>query len=159
MFSSIPKGGFQATLFEGFENEDTITIFELARLFKRLSGRQTGEPLKLARFAIEPEESKTIEYNEFREATIKMVSEKLENRIGKYHIFDSTKEKKIIKSIRKKIAQQIGFIGILFNFHRGGARNHKIIQICDPSATLKYEIQEKANRIHDINYVQGFERH
>ena len=69
-----------------------ISVYELSRVFKRLSGKPKGEPIKLARFLIETSET---EYDMFVETKIGMVCDKLSELLGPYFVFNEQREAEI----------------------------------------------------------------
>jgi hypothetical protein len=82
-------------IFDGFNSEDTITIHELERMFKRQPFEL--DALKLARYLIEPRKESMIRFNKLREEKIKAI--KLKTIIGEYIIFDKELKHKLWEGI------------------------------------------------------------
>lgn len=93
-FSSV-----QEEVFDCFDDEDIITVYELARMLNRKPLELTQDTLKFARYLVEPRDSPKITFNKLREEKVKQVAEGLKATIGEYAIFDKDSKKKHWKSI------------------------------------------------------------
>eukprot|EP00826_Nyctotherus_ovalis_P001096 TRINITY_DN10130_c0_g4_i2.p1 TRINITY_DN10130_c0_g4~~TRINITY_DN10130_c0_g4_i2.p1 ORF type:complete len:522 (-),score=174.68 TRINITY_DN10130_c0_g4_i2:1529-3094(-) len=92
-------------VFKGYDSEDTISIYELARMLMRISRGQDCE--KIARFLIEaPSQNQDgeYEYDNQAERSVKEVSNKLINFVGNYTIPQGDTEQDLKLSITKVIA-------------------------------------------------------
>jgi len=79
-------------VFNGLNSEDTITIYELSRVFSRQPFELKKDTLKLARYLIEPRKEPMIVLNKLREEKVKEIQ--LKNTIGEYIILDKEEKKK-----------------------------------------------------------------
>lgn len=87
-------------LFENYEGNDMITIFELQRNLKRAPLSLKGDILKIARYLIEPKNQNEISYCEMAEERIAVVLDHLASFVGNYTIFnDDENEAKVKKSL------------------------------------------------------------
>lgn len=101
MVAQIPAESLLKGLFKGFSVKDSISIFELSRLIKRVSNGKKGDPLKLARFLIEAEAN--MEYNEFLEEKVDVICQKMAKLLGNYTIYNAEIESELRSSLMKKI--------------------------------------------------------
>ena len=95
----IDSVSIRKKLFEDYEDEDSITIHELSRLFKRKPLKCTKDTLKLARYLIEPQN--TITFNQALEANIVTVTKRIQTLINNYNPF--IEEDKIKQSLKEVI--------------------------------------------------------
>lgn len=91
--------GDLSKLFINYQPNDTITIFELSRTFKRSPIYHKGDTKKIARYLIEPKDKIEIEYNEMNEERIAVVLDHLASFVGNYTIYPEDEEKAIKDSL------------------------------------------------------------
>jgi myosin heavy subunit len=86
-------------LFVNYETNDMITIYELARSFKRDPLLLALETKKIARYLIEQKGMRDIQYNEMTEERIAVVLDHLASFVGNYNLYPEAEEKSVQNSI------------------------------------------------------------
>eukprot|EP00826_Nyctotherus_ovalis_P063389 TRINITY_DN9293_c0_g2_i1.p1 TRINITY_DN9293_c0_g2~~TRINITY_DN9293_c0_g2_i1.p1 ORF type:complete len:454 (-),score=117.04 TRINITY_DN9293_c0_g2_i1:601-1962(-) len=82
---NISPESIREAIFKEFGEEDTISIYELARIVVRIVKASKRQCEKLARFLIE-EPKETTEYNKYLEASVVTVVNELRSALGNYSI-------------------------------------------------------------------------
>ena len=102
--NKVPFNKIKQDIFESYNENDTITLYELSKIFKRQPIWQNFDLFNLARHLIEAAGTKTRELNELAEERVFVVSERLFGLLGEYEIFTNEKEEMIKRSIEKKFS-------------------------------------------------------
>lgn len=107
MLLNIRPEDIKETIFKEFDEEDTISIYELARVVTRITKKSKGQGEKLARFLIE-QPRETTEYNKHLEASTATVISKLHNILGDYSIPQEATKLSIAKVSQSAMIETAG---------------------------------------------------
>eukprot|EP00826_Nyctotherus_ovalis_P036529 TRINITY_DN3246_c0_g1_i5.p1 TRINITY_DN3246_c0_g1~~TRINITY_DN3246_c0_g1_i5.p1 ORF type:complete len:597 (-),score=180.80 TRINITY_DN3246_c0_g1_i5:204-1994(-) len=102
ILGEIEYSSVQEEVFDCFDDEDAITVYELARMLNRRPLEFTQDTLKFARYLVEPRNNPKITFNKLRGEKMKQIAERFKATIGEYTVFDKDSKKKHWKSIAEK---------------------------------------------------------
>ena len=99
ILEGITKELIAQRIFNDYDNNNSITIHELARILRRKPVKCIQDTIKLARYIIEPRKSAHNKYNEKLSIQVGVVTKQLAVLLEQYVIFNEEKEKFVTKGI------------------------------------------------------------
>ena len=134
ILSHIERKDLQKILFKNYKDSELISIHELSKTLRRTPGSLNSDSaIKLARYIIEPNKEKKIEYDEFREAKFSTVNKELLNLIGDFTSDHNDHPEKLQESILEKICEKLEeFSDMLHDSadHNGNLTLESVEKIC-----------------------------
>ena len=108
MLSKIPVDNIKSFLFKNFDDNEQISIHELAKILSRNPiSFNSKNALALSRYIIEPRTNNKIEYNELLESEITSIIKEITNLLPKYSLNCITNPKPIQESLIEKLKNKL----------------------------------------------------
>eukprot|EP01022_Parablepharisma_sp_SALTPOND_P033043 TRINITY_DN88088_c0_g1_i1.p1 TRINITY_DN88088_c0_g1~~TRINITY_DN88088_c0_g1_i1.p1 ORF type:complete len:1103 (-),score=136.21 TRINITY_DN88088_c0_g1_i1:4307-7615(-) len=101
--AKIPFAEIKEKLFPTLELEDTISVHELVKTFKRKPLNLKSDALLLGRYLVEPTDAGEIEFSELIEAPLKEILAKMQSVIGEYQLWTEEDQQKLQLAIEEKL--------------------------------------------------------
>ena len=108
IMANVPSSDLRKTLFKNCDDDEKISIHEIARILKRgPTSLKAEDALNVARYIVEPRAEQLIEYDELQEESLSAVTEDLTLLLGEYTIKPITEPASIQQSLVEKLKEKI----------------------------------------------------
>ena len=102
-------------MFEYIEDEDLVSVFELANILSRRFELPHSETIKLGRYLVEPLDVEFIDFDENTENTLASITQRLLNLLGDYELITSGNEVAIQNELKEALEPSMQKLSLRLN--------------------------------------------